>query len=119
MYEPNERHSPYKYWFTQPLLIHRRKSQIQTFLEQNEGPGLQHLALKTDDIFRTIEMMRSAEDEFGGFELMKRPSDRYYSELPERLGDQLSVSQWFCILCRFLVDACLNILSPAESVSTS
>lgn len=31
-----------------------RKSQIQTYLEQNEGPGLQHLALKTDDIFHTL-----------------------------------------------------------------
>lgn len=36
-----------------------RKSQIQTFLEQNEGPGLQHLALKTDDIFRAMREMRA------------------------------------------------------------
>jgi 4-hydroxyphenylpyruvate dioxygenase-like putative hemolysin len=70
----------------------RRKSQIQTFLEQNEGPGLQHLALKTDDIFKTIECMRRAEEEYGGFELMKRPSDEYYRELSDRLGDKLSVS---------------------------
>jgi 4-hydroxyphenylpyruvate dioxygenase len=60
-------------------------------LEQNEGPGLQHLALKTDDIFTTIEHMRRAEEELGGFELMKSPSDEYYRELPERLGDQLTV----------------------------
>jgi 4-hydroxyphenylpyruvate dioxygenase len=33
--------------------LRRRKSQIQTYLEQNEGAGLQHLALKTDDIFET------------------------------------------------------------------
>lgn len=69
----------------------KRKSQIQTYLEQNEGPGLQHLALKTDDIFHTISKMRMAEEELGGFELMKRPSDQYYAELPSRLGDQLSV----------------------------
>lgn len=31
-----------------------RKSQIQTYLEQNEGPGLQHMALKTGDIFHTL-----------------------------------------------------------------
>jgi 4-hydroxyphenylpyruvate dioxygenase len=31
-----------------------RKSQIQTYLEQNQGPGLQHMALKTDDIFHTL-----------------------------------------------------------------
>lgn len=71
----------------------RRKSQIQTYLEQNEGPGLQHLALKTKDIFETIELMRQSEEELGGFELMKRPSDQYYRELPDRLGDQLTVRQ--------------------------
>jgi 4-hydroxyphenylpyruvate dioxygenase len=70
--------------------VGKRKSQIQTFLEQNEGAGLQHLALKTDDIVKTIEMMRKAEEMFGGFDLMKRPSDEYYRELPARLGDQLT-----------------------------
>ena len=70
----------------------RRKSQIQTYLEQNEGPGLQHLALKSYDIFATIRKMKEANDNFGGFELMNRPSDQYYRELPDRLGDKLSVS---------------------------
>jgi hypothetical protein len=72
--------------------LHRRKSQIQTYLEQNEGAGLQHLALKTDDIFETLTLMREAEEDFSGFDLMKRPSDEYYRELPERLGDKLTVS---------------------------
>jgi 4-hydroxyphenylpyruvate dioxygenase len=61
-------------------------------LEQNEGAGLQHLALKTDDIFATIRKMRDAEERFAGFELMTRPSEQYYQELPGRLGDSLSVS---------------------------
>lgn len=30
----------------EPTFGTKRKSQIQTYLEQNEGPGLQHLALK-------------------------------------------------------------------------
>jgi hypothetical protein len=72
--------------------LRRRKSQIQTYLEQNEGAGLQHLALKTDDIFETLALMREAEEDFSGFDLMKRPSDEYYRELPERLGDKLTVS---------------------------
>jgi len=72
----------------------KRKSQIQTFLEQNEGPGLQHIAIKTNDIFSTIEKMRHAEENFGGFELMKRPSEGYYRELPERLGDKLTEEQY-------------------------
>ena len=75
----------------------RRKSQIQTYLEQNEGPGLQHLALKTADIFETVENIREAEEGLCGFELMKRPSDEYYRDLPNRLGDQLTVRFTFRI----------------------
>ncbi|KAL9184755.1 hypothetical protein ACHAXT_012725 [Thalassiosira profunda] len=72
----------------------KRKSQIQTYLEQNEGPGLQHIAIKTNDIFETIAKMRRAEEDFGGFELMVRPSDGYYRELPSRLGDKLTDEQY-------------------------
>lgn len=72
----------------------KRKSQIQTYLEQNEGAGLQHLALKTGDVFATIRKMKDAEENMGGFELMKRPSDAYYRELPDRLGDQLTQDQY-------------------------
>lgn len=72
----------------------KRKSQIQTYLEQNEGSGLQHLALKTNDIFQTIQLIRQAEEEYGGFELMTRPSEEYYQELPDRLGDRLSQEQY-------------------------
>ena len=72
----------------------RRKSQIQTYLEQNDGPGLQHIAIKSYDIFETIRHMRHAEKDLGGFELMARPSDRYYRELPSRLGDRLSADQY-------------------------
>eukprot|EP00529_Nitzschia_sp_RCC80_P018881 CAMPEP_0113505324 /NCGR_PEP_ID=MMETSP0014_2-20120614/35247_1 /TAXON_ID=2857 /ORGANISM="Nitzschia sp." /LENGTH=507 /DNA_ID=CAMNT_0000400611 /DNA_START=25 /DNA_END=1545 /DNA_ORIENTATION=- /assembly_acc=CAM_ASM_000159 len=73
----------------------RRKSQIQTYLEQNEGAGLQHLALKTSDIFKTIRKMKDVQQtSLLGFELMKRPSDEYYKELPDRLGDQLTPSQY-------------------------
>jgi len=72
----------------------KRKSQIQTFLEQNEGPGLQHIAIKTNDIFETIAKMRYAEENLGGFELMVRPSEGYYRELPARLGDKLTTEQY-------------------------
>jgi 4-hydroxyphenylpyruvate dioxygenase len=81
----------FQYW---TIFVGRRKSQIQTYLEQNEGAGLQHLALKTKDIFATIRKMREVSQGLFGFELMKRPSDAYYQELPERLGDQLTPSQY-------------------------
>jgi 4-hydroxyphenylpyruvate dioxygenase len=80
--------------------VGRRKSQIQTFLEQNEGAGLQHLALKTRDIFGTIRQMTQAGDGFGAFELMNRPSDQYYRELPSRLGNKLSVSYPSCLILK-------------------
>lgn len=60
-----------------------RKSQIQTYLEQNEGPGLQHLALKTDDIFSTLGQMQ-AMTELGGFEFLRAANSEYYAKLPEK-----------------------------------
>ena len=41
----------------EPTFGTRRKSQIQTYLEQNEGPGLQHMALKTADIISTLRQV--------------------------------------------------------------
>lgn len=38
--------------------------------------------------------MRQSQENLFGFELMKRPSDNYYKELPERLGDQLTQEQY-------------------------
>jgi 4-hydroxyphenylpyruvate dioxygenase len=70
-----------------------RKSQIQTFLEQNEGPGVQHLALKTDDIFATLRAMQAAT-EHGGFEFLRAAGREYYAALPARIGgDALTEAQ--------------------------
>ena len=64
----------------------KRKSQIRTYLEQHGGPGVQHVALKTDDIFATVAAMRAAHAAYGGFELMDRPRSQYFDKLQERLG---------------------------------
>lgn len=77
----------------EPTFNTKRKSQIQTFLEQNEGGGLQHLALKTDDIFQTLREMRSRSG-FGGFDFMPRPSDEYYKNLPDKIGGVLTAQQY-------------------------
>lgn len=50
----------------------------QTYLEQNQGPGLQHLALKTDDIFHTMRELRRRSNA-GGFDFMPPASDAYYA----------------------------------------
>src|SRR5262249_9375176 len=36
----------------------RRKSQIEEYLEFNGGPGVQHVALTTDDIVATVEALK-------------------------------------------------------------
>ena len=64
----------------------KRKSQILTYLEQHGGPGVQHVALKTADIFGTVAAMRTAHAAHGGFELMDRPRESYYDKLKARLG---------------------------------
>src|SRR4029078_6413778 len=35
----------------------RRKSQIAEYLEYNAGPGVQHVAIQTDDVVRTVEAL--------------------------------------------------------------
>lgn len=77
----------------EPTFGTRRKSQIQTFLEHNDGPGVQHIALKTDDIFYTISEMRK-RGEVGGFDFMPAPGPDYYARIPSRIGeDTLTAEQ--------------------------
>ena len=76
----------------EPTFGTKRKSQIQTYLEHNEGPGLQHLALMATDIFHTLREMRLRSD-IGGFEFMPRPSAKYYAGLPAKVGGDLTAEQ--------------------------
>jgi 4-hydroxyphenylpyruvate dioxygenase len=59
----------------------RRKSQIQEYLDYNAGPGVQHLALLTDDIIETVSLLRD-----NGVEFLKIP-DSYYERVWDRIGD--------------------------------
>lgn len=52
------------------------------------------MALKTKNIFGTVRRMREIQQELFGFELMRRPSDEYYAELRNRLGDKLTQKQY-------------------------
>ena len=70
-----------------------RKSQIQTYLEHNNGAGVQHLALACENIFETLKHLRAASA-LGGFELMDSPGDKYYDELPQRIGDSVTEEQY-------------------------
>lgn len=59
----------------------KKKSQIEEFVEFNEGPGVQHIALLTNDIVTTVEKLRA-----NGVEFMDTP-DSYYDALPSRVGE--------------------------------
>ncbi|XVF71219.1 hypothetical protein PTKIN_Ptkin12aG0018500 [Pterospermum kingtungense] len=76
----------------EPVFGTKRKSQIQTYLEHNEGAGVQHLALVSEDIFKTLREMRQ-RSLVGGFEFMPSPPPTYYKNLKNRAGDVLSDEQ--------------------------
>jgi len=81
----------------EPTYGTRRKSQIQTYLDHNNGAGLQHLALMTDDIFATMREMRKRSF-IGGFEFMPKPSDAYYKKCPGRIGEKSLTPEQFAEL---------------------
>ena len=58
----------------------RRKSQIEEYLEYYNGPGVQHIAMATDDIIDTVSKLRSQ-----GIEFLRVPTT-YYEELEGRVG---------------------------------
>ncbi|KAM1218856.1 hypothetical protein ACFX13_046811 [Malus domestica] len=77
----------------EPVYGTKRKSQIQTYLEHNEGAGVQHLALGSEDIFRTLREMRSRSG-VGGFQFLPAPPPpTYYRNLKKRVGDVLTDEQ--------------------------
>jgi 4-hydroxyphenylpyruvate dioxygenase len=59
----------------------RRKSQIDEYLEFYGGPGVQHIALATDDIVASVRAMRAA-----GVEFLDTP-DSYYDTLGQWVGE--------------------------------
>ena len=58
----------------------KRKSQIEEYLDFYQGPGVQHIAMATDDIIETISCMRDQ-----GVEFLRVPPT-YYEDLDERVG---------------------------------
>lgn len=58
-----------------------KKSQIEEYLDFYEGSGVQHLALATDDIIKTVEQLKAR-----GVEFLPPPPQSYYDMIPERLG---------------------------------
>src|SRR5712692_8444938 len=58
----------------------RRRSQIDEFLQFYGGPGVQHIAMATDNIVDTVRAMRHNDVSF------LRVPQSYYDMLPDRVG---------------------------------
>ena len=59
----------------------KKKSQIEEYIDFYNGPGVQHIAVATDDIVATVSAMRDR-----GVEFLYVP-DNYYDDLIDRVGD--------------------------------
>ena len=58
----------------------KKKSQIDEYLEYYAGPGVQHMALATDDIVKTVTALKNR-----GVEFLSTPTT-YYEQLESRVG---------------------------------
>ncbi len=59
----------------------KRKSQIEEYLEFYGGPGVQHVALATDDIVGTVNALQER-----GVAFLQTP-DAYYADVADRVGE--------------------------------
>ena len=59
----------------------KKKSQIDEYLDFYEGPGVQHVAVATDDIIGTVTALRDR-----GVEFLRVPTT-YYDVLLDRVGE--------------------------------
>jgi 4-hydroxyphenylpyruvate dioxygenase len=59
----------------------KKRSQIEEYLDFYGGPGVQHIAIATDDIIKTVSQLKAR-----GVEFLSAPPPAYYQAIPERLG---------------------------------
>ena len=66
--------------------VGKKKSQIEEYINFYEGAGVQHLALATDDIIKTVAQLKAR-----GIEFLPPPPQAYYDEIPTRLGNHMKM----------------------------
>jgi 4-hydroxyphenylpyruvate dioxygenase len=64
----------------------KKRSQIEEYLDFYGGPGVQHIAIATDDIIKTVSQLRAR-----GIEFLSAPPSEYYKAIPERLGQHMGM----------------------------
>ena len=60
----------------------KKRSQIEEYLDFYEGAGVQHIAVATDDIIKTVSQLKS-----NGVEFLSTPPEAYYKAVPGRLEE--------------------------------
>lgn len=60
----------------------KKKSQIEEYIEFYRGPGVQHIAVATDDIIHTVTQLRK-----NGVEFLEVPESYYGDALTTRVGE--------------------------------
>lgn len=60
----------------------KKKSQIEEYLEFYEGEGVQHIAVATKDIVKTVTELKAR-----GVEFLSAPPTAYYEMMPTRVGE--------------------------------
>lgn len=61
---------------------------FKEYCDYNGGAGVQHIALRTNDIIKSIELLRSR-----GLEFLKAPA-AYYTSLKEKLkGSKVKINE--------------------------
>ena len=60
----------------------KKRSQIEEYLDFYEGPGVQHIAVATNDIITTVSALRAR-----GVEFLSIPPEEYYRAVPGRLEE--------------------------------
>lgn len=63
------------------LLKEKNDLKIEEYLDFYEGSGVQHIAVATDDIIKTVSELKSR-----GVEFLPPPPQAYYDDIPRRLG---------------------------------
>lgn len=58
-----------------------KKSQIEEYLDFYEDSGVQHIAVATDDVIKTVTALKAR-----GVEFLPPPPQAYYDDIPNRLG---------------------------------
>ena len=63
-----------------------KRSQIEEYLDFYEGSGVQHIAIATDDIIRSVTELKAR-----GIEFLSAPPHAYYEDIPHRLGEHMNM----------------------------